>query len=44
MATVLVVQIAVKSCSDGRSNARQMAVKSTSSCSNGPGTFRGIRA
>ncbi|MBA7616752.1 hypothetical protein ES703_24051 [subsurface metagenome] len=44
MATVIVVQIAVKSCSDGRSNTRQMAVKWTSSCLNVPGTFRGIKA
>jgi len=41
MATGLVVQIAVKSCSDGWPNERQMAVKSTSSRLNVPGTFRG---
>jgi len=44
MATVIVVQIAVKSCSDGRSNTRQMVVKWTSSRLNVSGTFRGIKA
>jgi hypothetical protein len=42
MATGLFVQIAVKSCSDGWPNARQMAVKWTSSRLNVSGTSRGI--
>ena len=44
MSTVLVVQITVKSCSDGRSNTRQMAVKWTSSRLNVSGTSQRIKA
>lgn len=44
MSTVLVVQITVNSCSDGRSNTRQMVVKWTSSRLNVSGTSQIIKA
>ncbi len=44
MPTVFVVQIAVKSCSDCRSNMRQMVVKWISSRLNVSGTFQEIKA
>ena len=44
MLTVLVVQIAVKYWSDGRSNMRQMVVKWISSRLNVSGTSQGIKA
>ena len=44
MSTVLVVQIAVKSCSDGWSNDIQMVVKWTSSRLNVSGTSQRIKA